>query len=40
MDARRPVAAAKRSEDPAAEDRPHEVVDKVKVALGERGPVW
>ena len=40
MDARRTVAAARRSDDPAAEQVAHAAVDEAKHALGERGPVW
>ncbi|MES3100536.1 hypothetical protein [Sphingomonas faeni] len=40
MDARRAVAAARRSNDANAEDVAHEAVGMAKVALGERGPVW
>lgn len=40
MDARRAVAAARRRNDEAAETHTHAAVDKAKVALGERGPVW
>ncbi len=40
MDARRAVAAARRSGDPTAESHAHEAVDAVKIELGERGPVW
>ena len=40
MDARRAVGAAKRNADHAAETVAHEAVDRAKVALGERGPVW
>ena len=40
MDARRAVRAAKRTGDHAAKTAAHEAVDRVKIALGERGPVW
>lgn len=40
MNARRAVAAARRTNDPAAEDRAHAEVNSAKVELGERGPVW
>lgn len=40
MKARRAVGAAKREGDHAAETVAHEDVDRAKVALGERGPVW
>jgi hypothetical protein len=40
MDARRSVAAARRTHDAAAEDRAHAEVEATKVELGERGPVW
>lgn len=40
MDARRAVAAARRSANAAAETAAHEAVGKAKAALGERGPVW
>jgi hypothetical protein len=40
MAARPSVAAARRSGDPAAEAAAHDAVDRAKVALGERGPVW
>ena len=40
MAARRAVAAAKRSSDDDAEAAAHQAVDRAKVALGERGPVW
>ncbi|WP_332790795.1 hypothetical protein [Sphingomonas sp. GB1N7] len=40
MDARRAVAAARRTNDAAAENRAHADVNAAKVALGERGPVW
>jgi hypothetical protein len=40
MDARRAVGLAKRKCDHAAETVAHEAVDRAKVALGERGPVW
>jgi hypothetical protein len=38
--ARRTVRDAKESTDPEAEAAAHKAVDKVKRALGERGPVW
>lgn len=40
MDARRAVAAARRSRDDEAEADAHTAVDRSKQALGERGPVW
>ncbi len=40
MDARRAVGSARRKTDHAAEAAAHEAVDRAKVALGERGPVW
>jgi hypothetical protein len=40
MDARRNIAAAKRSDDAAAEMVARHRVDDAKRALGERGPVW
>jgi hypothetical protein len=40
MAARRAVAAARRRDDRSAEDEAHAAVDRVKIALGERGPVW
>jgi len=40
MAARRGVAAARRLGDRAAEDVAHAAVDRAKIALGERGPVW
>ena len=40
MTARRAVAAAKRGGDPDAESAARADVDRVKHALGERGPVW
>lgn len=40
MDARRAVGAARRTSDHAAETAAREAVDRAKVALGERGPVW
>jgi hypothetical protein len=40
MDARRAVKNAKSAGDADAEARAHRVVDEVKRALGERGPVW
>lgn len=40
MDARRAVGAAKRTGDRAAETAAHDAVDRAKIALGERGPVW
>lgn len=40
MTARRGVATARRSGDPAAEAAAHDAVNRAKVALGERGPVW
>ena len=40
MDARRSVGAALRAADKAALAVAREAVDRAKVALGERGPVW
>ena len=40
MAARRAVRDAKKATDPEAEVKAHRVVDEVKRALGERGPVW
>ncbi|MGP3792190.1 hypothetical protein [Pseudomonas sp. B392_1p] len=40
MDERRAVKAAKRSGDSHALARARAAVDHVKIALGERGPVW
>lgn len=40
MDARRAVGAAKRTGDRVAEAAAHAAVDRTKIALGERGPVW
>lgn len=40
MDARRGVRDALRAEDRGAEARARAEVDKAKIALGERGPVW
>jgi hypothetical protein len=40
MDARRAVKIAKSDGDKSAETLAHRAVDKVKKALGERGPVW
>jgi hypothetical protein len=40
MAARRAVREAKKAADREAEAAAHEIVDKVKQALGERGPVW
>jgi hypothetical protein len=40
MAARRAVAAAKRAQDQPAEADAHPAVDRIKRALGERGPVW
>lgn len=40
MGARRAVAAARRAEDPEAEQMARAAVQAAKVALGERGPVW
>lgn len=40
MTARRAVSVAKRAGDSAAETEAHEAVDRAKIALGERGPVW
>ena len=40
MDARRAIAAARRSGEGAALHRAREQLNAVKLALGERGPVW
>ena len=40
MNARRAVAAARRSADPAALTEARAAVDHAKHGLGERGPVW
>jgi len=40
MTARRAVRDAKRDDDREAEAKAHRVVDEIKQALGERGPVW
>ena len=40
MAARRAVAAAKKSGDPEEMTAARAAVDRAKVALGERGPVW
>ena len=40
MAARRAVKNAKASGDQGAEAEAHRAVDRVKQALGERGPVW
>jgi hypothetical protein len=40
MEARRPVRGVKKAADPDAAATAHRVVDEVKQALGERGPVW
>ncbi len=40
MRARRAVATARRAGDAAAEGDAHAAVDRAKIALGERGPVW
>ena len=40
MDARRAVGRARRLGDAAAERRARQRVQRAKVALGERGPVW
>lgn len=40
MDARRAVGRAQRSGDAAALTRARAAVNKAKIALGERGPVW
>lgn len=40
MDARRAVAAAKRTDNAAALKKARAGVDAAKHALGERGPVW
>lgn len=40
MQARRAVGLALRADNPAAEARAREAVDRAKTALGERGPPW
>jgi hypothetical protein len=40
MAARRAVRDAKQAADREAEVAAHKAVDEVKLALGERGPVW
>lgn len=40
MTARRAVGVAKRNGNGTAEREAHEAVNRAKVALGERGPVW
>lgn len=40
MDARRGVAAANRADDAGARALARAAVDRAKVGLGERGPVW
>lgn len=40
MAARRAVASARRRNDRDEEAAAHAAVDRVKTALGERGPVW
>lgn len=40
MAARRAVRDAKKAADREAEAKAHGAVDKIKHALGERGPVW
>lgn len=40
MNARRAVRVARRNENHAAQTVAHEAVDRAKVALGERGPIW
>lgn len=40
MDARRAIAAARRSDDAEAEKAARAKVHEAKLALGERGPVW
>ena len=40
MAARQSVANARRMGEPAEEAAAHEAVDRAKIALGERGPVW
>jgi len=40
MDARRAVASARRRHDEQDEAEARAIVQKIKVALGERGPVW
>ncbi|MDB6454029.1 hypothetical protein [Falsirhodobacter sp. 20TX0035] len=40
MHARRAVETARSAGDAQAEDAAHRAVNAVKIALGERGPVW
>lgn len=40
MRARRAVSSAKKAGDMTAEDAAHDEVDRIKRALGERGPIW
>jgi hypothetical protein len=40
MNARRAVGAARRKADHTGKTVAHEAVNRAKVALGERGPVW
>ena len=40
MAARRAVKSAKATNNKVAENKAHAEVDKLKTALGERGPVW
>lgn len=40
MSARRAVRQAKRAMDPTAEAAARQAVDRAKIGLGERGPVW
>lgn len=40
MAARRAIGAARRASDGDAEASAHAAVDRIKYALGERGPVW
>lgn len=40
MDAHRAVGAAKRTNNRVAEKAAQDAVDRTKIALGERGPVW
>ena len=40
MIARRAVATTRRKGDKLAEASAHDAVDRAKIALGERGPVW
>ncbi len=40
MAARRAVGVARRSQNDEAKNEAHAEVDRTKIALGERGPVW